>query len=255
MAGTAGAGIGRSGNEERDAVMSTSESEYCYLTLRDAKKSLNMRINLMAKVSKIGTVLKSRGSGPPPYIEAMSGDHLPSRDNAAQNGGERRPNKGARLDDAASTATSDSLIVLHKKFYFSNDLVATVPKKFDRACLPPPGYIAIYETSLRAGLRFLPLELIDIVPKCGVSLAQFSYRATSVTIGLIALFSDRGRYEARILKISSKVPELHVPVSKVAPKRQARGDDLESLKKKKLEGIVTNTNKAPLALPPPGCVF
>ncbi|KAH0470140.1 hypothetical protein IEQ34_001698 [Dendrobium chrysotoxum] len=50
------------GHEEQDAVMSTSESEYFYLTLRDAKKSLNMRINLMAKVSKIGTVLKSRGS-------------------------------------------------------------------------------------------------------------------------------------------------------------------------------------------------
>ncbi|KAL0927612.1 hypothetical protein M5K25_001803 [Dendrobium thyrsiflorum] len=50
------------GHEEQDAVMSTFESEYFYLTLRDAKKSLNMRINLMAKVSKIGTVLKSRGS-------------------------------------------------------------------------------------------------------------------------------------------------------------------------------------------------
>ncbi|XP_020593621.1 protection of telomeres protein 1a-like isoform X2 [Phalaenopsis equestris] len=42
--------------------MSTSEPDYFYLPLRDAKKSLNMRINLMAKVSKIGTVRKSRGS-------------------------------------------------------------------------------------------------------------------------------------------------------------------------------------------------
>lgn len=42
--------------------MTASESDYFYLPLRDAKKSLNMRINIMAKVSKIGTVLKSRGS-------------------------------------------------------------------------------------------------------------------------------------------------------------------------------------------------
>ncbi|KAH0451515.1 hypothetical protein IEQ34_018814 [Dendrobium chrysotoxum] len=90
----------------------------------------------------------------PPYIEAILVDHLPSRDHAAQNGGERRPNKGAKLDYVASTVTSDSLIVLHKKFHFPNDLVATVPKKFDRAYLPPSGYMAVYETSLQGGLRF-----------------------------------------------------------------------------------------------------
>ncbi|KAI0529140.1 hypothetical protein KFK09_001687 [Dendrobium nobile] len=54
--------LAEAGHEEQGAVMSTSESEYFYLTLRDAKKSLNRRINLMAKVSMIGTALKSRGS-------------------------------------------------------------------------------------------------------------------------------------------------------------------------------------------------
>ncbi|KAL0923347.1 hypothetical protein M5K25_007401 [Dendrobium thyrsiflorum] len=120
-------------------------------------------------------------------------DHHPSRDHAAENSGARRPHKGVTLDDGASFVTSDSVTVFHKKFHFPNDLVATVPKRSDRACLPPPGYIVVYETHLRAGLRFLPPpELIHIAARCGVSLAQLSYRATSVTIGLIAFFRDRG---------------------------------------------------------------
>ncbi|KAH0450255.1 hypothetical protein IEQ34_020947 [Dendrobium chrysotoxum] len=63
----------------------------------------------------------------------------------------------------------------------------------NRACLPPPGYLTISESSLRVGLRFPPpLELIDISVRCGVSLAQFSHRAMLVTMGLIAFFRDRG---------------------------------------------------------------
>ncbi|KAL0904668.1 hypothetical protein M5K25_026798 [Dendrobium thyrsiflorum] len=70
-----------------------------------------------------------------------------------------------------------------------------VPKRLDRACLPPPGYLTISESSLRAGLRFPPpLELIDISARCGVSLAQFSHIAMSVTMGLIAFFRDRGAF-------------------------------------------------------------
>ncbi|KAL0912757.1 hypothetical protein M5K25_016155 [Dendrobium thyrsiflorum] len=107
--------------------------------------------------------------------------------------GARRPHKGAVLDDGASSVTSDSLTVLHKKFHFPNALVATVPKRSDRASHPPPGYLVVYETHLRAGLRFPPPpELTDIVARSGVSIAQFSYRAMSVTIGLIGLFRDRG---------------------------------------------------------------
>ncbi|KAH0459775.1 hypothetical protein IEQ34_012589 [Dendrobium chrysotoxum] len=58
------------------------------------------------------------------------------------------PNKGARMDDVVSTVTSDSLIVLHKKFHFPNDPLATISKRSDQACLPPPGYMTIYEISL-----------------------------------------------------------------------------------------------------------
>ncbi|KAL0919384.1 hypothetical protein M5K25_011475 [Dendrobium thyrsiflorum] len=78
----------------------------------------------------------------------MSGEAHLSRDNS----GARRPHKGAVLDDRASSVTSDSLTVFHKKFHFPNDLVATVPKRSDRASHPPPGYIVVYETHLRAGL-------------------------------------------------------------------------------------------------------
>ncbi|KAL0912707.1 hypothetical protein M5K25_018699 [Dendrobium thyrsiflorum] len=119
----------------------------------------------------------------------MSGEPPLSKDNS----GARRLHKGAVLDDGASSVTSDSLTVFRKKFHFPNSLVATVPKRSDRASHPPPGYIVVYETHLRAGLRFPPPpELIDIVARCGVSIARFSHRAMSVTIGLIALFRDRG---------------------------------------------------------------
>ncbi|KAH0456954.1 hypothetical protein IEQ34_014861 [Dendrobium chrysotoxum] len=68
-----------------------------------------------------------------------------------------------------------------------------VPAKTDRACFPPPGYVTVYEFSLRAGLRFPPSsELIDILTICGVCLSQFSYRAMSIVMGLIVLFTDRG---------------------------------------------------------------
>ncbi|KAH0455126.1 hypothetical protein IEQ34_017050 [Dendrobium chrysotoxum] len=68
-----------------------------------------------------------------------------------------------------------------------------VPARTDRACFPPPGYVTVYEFSLRAGLRFPPSsELIDILTICGVCLSQFSYRAVSIVMGLIVLFRDRG---------------------------------------------------------------
>ncbi|KAH0460763.1 hypothetical protein IEQ34_008338 [Dendrobium chrysotoxum] len=108
----------------------------------------------------------------------MSGDHLPSRDPGvkgdpiAPHDGEQRPNKGAREDDASSTIMGDSLIVLHKKFHFLNDVVRAVPKGFDRTNLPPLGYLTIYETNLRVGLCFPPLvELIEISVWCGISLS------------------------------------------------------------------------------------
>ncbi|KAI0522350.1 hypothetical protein KFK09_004729 [Dendrobium nobile] len=120
----------------------------------------------------------------------MSGDHFPSRDSAVRENpvvppvGRRRPDKGARADDLASTVTSDSLIIFRKKFHFPNDVVAVAPKRSDRASVPPPGYLTICETHLRSGLRFpLPAELIEILMHCGVSISQFTYRGMSVTIG------------------------------------------------------------------------
>ncbi|KAH0450452.1 hypothetical protein IEQ34_021144 [Dendrobium chrysotoxum] len=68
-----------------------------------------------------------------------------------------------------------------------------VQARTDRPCFPPPGYVTVYEFSLRAGLRFPPSsELIDILTLCGVCLSQFSYRAMSIVMGLIVLFRDRG---------------------------------------------------------------
>ncbi|KAH0466944.1 hypothetical protein IEQ34_004182 [Dendrobium chrysotoxum] len=84
-------------------------------------------------------------------------------------------------------------MLLHKNFHIPNDMVTTVPKRSDRASLPPTGYLTVSETSLRAGLCFPPpAELVEILRRCRVCLSQFSYRAISVTVGLIDLFKDRG---------------------------------------------------------------
>ncbi|KAH0452878.1 hypothetical protein IEQ34_017202 [Dendrobium chrysotoxum] len=97
------------------------------------------------------------------------------------------------MDDVISTVTGDALLAFRKKFYFSNDMVVKVPARSDRACSPPPGFVTVYEFSLRAGLRFPPSpELSDILTICVVSLAQLSYRAISIIMGLIVLFRERG---------------------------------------------------------------
>ncbi|KAH0448518.1 hypothetical protein IEQ34_022318 [Dendrobium chrysotoxum] len=68
-----------------------------------------------------------------------------------------------------------------------------VPARSDHARFPPPRYVTVYESNLRAGLRFPPSpELINFLTICGVSLSQFSYRAMSIIMGLIVLFKDRG---------------------------------------------------------------
>ncbi|KAH0455943.1 hypothetical protein IEQ34_015975 [Dendrobium chrysotoxum] len=91
----------------------------------------------------------------------MSGDHLPSKNPAIRGDPiapydyEWGPNKEARVNETVSTVASDFLILFRKNFHFPNDVVTIVPKRSDRASLPPP-------------------------------------RAMSVTVGLIALFRDRG---------------------------------------------------------------
>ncbi|KAH0468129.1 hypothetical protein IEQ34_003162 [Dendrobium chrysotoxum] len=94
-----------------------------------------------------------------------------------------------RASSDASIITNDSLIDLHKKFHFLNDVVTAVPKMSDQAGLPPPGYLAICETGLHVSP---PVELIEILVWCWMTLSQFSYRSMSVTMGLIALFRDQG---------------------------------------------------------------
>ncbi|KAH0459577.1 hypothetical protein IEQ34_012391 [Dendrobium chrysotoxum] len=118
----------------------------------------------------------------------------PSKDRPAQRSEvSKRTQKAPKADDVIFTVTEDSFISFRKKFYFPNDLVMKVPARTDRACFPPPGYVTVYEFSLRAGLRFPPSsKLIDILTICGVCLSQFSYRAMSIVMGLIVLFRDRG---------------------------------------------------------------
>ncbi|KAH0466947.1 hypothetical protein IEQ34_004185 [Dendrobium chrysotoxum] len=107
--------------------------------------------------------------------------------------GIKKTYKATKTDDVVSTVTGDALLAFRKKYYFPNDMVVKVPARSDRACSPPLGFVTVYEFSLRAGLRFPPSpELSDILMICGVSLAQLSYRAMSIIMGLIVLFRDRG---------------------------------------------------------------
>ncbi|KAH0470460.1 hypothetical protein IEQ34_000183 [Dendrobium chrysotoxum] len=103
----------------------------------------------------------------------------PSEDSPAQRFEvSKRTQKAPKADDVISTITEDSFISFRKKIYFPDDLVMKVSARTDRVCFPPPGYVTVYEFSLRAGLRFPPSsELIDILTICGVCLSQFSYRA------------------------------------------------------------------------------
>ncbi|KAH0464886.1 hypothetical protein IEQ34_004989 [Dendrobium chrysotoxum] len=124
----------------------------------------------------------------------LASSKVPSEDRPAQRSEvPKRAQKAPKADDVISTVTEDSFISFRKKFHFPNDLVMKVPARTDRACFPPPGYVMVYEFSLRAGLRFPPSsELIDILTLCGVCLSQFSYRAMSIVMGMIVLFRDRG---------------------------------------------------------------
>ncbi|KAH0460652.1 hypothetical protein IEQ34_011315 [Dendrobium chrysotoxum] len=99
----------------------------------------------------------------------LASSKVPSEDRPAQRSEvPKRAQKAPKADDVISTVTEDSFISFRKKFHFPNDLVMKVPARTDRACFPPPGYVTVYEFSLRAGLRFPPSsELIDILTLCG----------------------------------------------------------------------------------------
>ncbi|KAH0449086.1 hypothetical protein IEQ34_022886 [Dendrobium chrysotoxum] len=119
---------------------------------------------------------------------STKGDHF-----VARREGVKKTYKATKTDDVVSTVTGDALLAFRKKYYFPNDMVVKVPARSDRACSPPLRFVTVYEFSLRAGLRFPPSpELSDILMICGVSLAQLSYRAMSIIMGLIVLFRDRG---------------------------------------------------------------
>ncbi|KAH0459069.1 hypothetical protein IEQ34_011883 [Dendrobium chrysotoxum] len=205
-------------------------------------------------------------------------------DPATPNDGERKPNKGARVDEVVSTVTIDSLIILYKKFHFSNDLIVTIPKRSDRACLPQGTWLStrpICESKwldfhtrdpsrswasafffvkndwgliekwekikdlpapLQVGeediLRILNILDIEYILYEVYYLNKFIEEEFLLKVGLSF---QAGRPDARMLKKSSKVLEPHALASKIAPKRQERGDNPQaSLKKNKLDGVATS---------------
>ncbi|KAH0449712.1 hypothetical protein IEQ34_020404 [Dendrobium chrysotoxum] len=118
-------------------------------------------------------------------VEVEIGDHISTKNLSAKEDrpvarseGLKKTHKATKTDDVISIITDYSLITFRKKIHFPNDMVMKVPTRSDR----------VYEFSLRAGLRFPPSpELIDIFMICGVSLAQLSYRAMPIIMGLIIM--------------------------------------------------------------------
>ncbi|KAH0449736.1 hypothetical protein IEQ34_020428 [Dendrobium chrysotoxum] len=223
-----------------------------------------------------------KGENPTLRDLVIKGDSHP----AAQNDGERRTNKRAKLDDAMSTVTSDSLTSLHKKLHFPNNLMTVIPKRSDRAFLPPPRSkwldIHTQDSSMSCASAFfimkndwglikkwekmkdLPATLyvgekvilrIPNIPDIEHLLYEVCYLNRFIEeefLVKVGLSFQAWRCDARILKKSSKFIEPSAPASKVSPKRQARGDDPQALlKKKRLERV------ARLHLSPPlsSCVF
>ncbi|KAI0486580.1 hypothetical protein KFK09_029328 [Dendrobium nobile] len=64
----------------------------------------------------------------------------------------------------------------------------------------------------------------------------------------VGLLVHAERSDARMLKPTSKIPEVSATVPKAATKRHARGEDPQALKKKKLEGVATS-KAAPVSSP------
>ncbi|KAH0464835.1 hypothetical protein IEQ34_004938 [Dendrobium chrysotoxum] len=156
-----------------------------------------------------------------------------------------------------------------------------VPKRSDQACLPPPGYMTISESSLQARLRFPPpLELIDISTTCE-GLTEKWGRMKDLPVPLyieeedirrilnipnvehllfkihyltkyieeeflfkVMLLIQARKSEAKMLKKSSKVQEPPAPSSKVLSKQKSN-DPQALLKKKKLERISISINQVP----------
>ncbi|KAH0466488.1 hypothetical protein IEQ34_003726 [Dendrobium chrysotoxum] len=98
-----------------------------------------------------------------------------------------------RFDDVASTITSNSLAMIHKKFHLPNEMLIIAPKRSDRAHAPPSGLAAVYEMVLHASLRFPPApKFLDIFKACGVTLPQFLCRAITLIVGLVVFFRECG---------------------------------------------------------------
>ncbi|KAL0905902.1 hypothetical protein M5K25_024350 [Dendrobium thyrsiflorum] len=122
--------------------------------------------------------------------------------------GDRKRSHGA-IDDVVSTITSDGLAVISKKLHIPNEVLIIAPKKSDRVHAPPSGFIAVYEMTLRSGLRFPPLpELLRIFEACGVFLPQFLCRAITIMVGLAVFFRERGailtvEYLSKMCKFTS----------------------------------------------------
>ncbi|KAH0457207.1 hypothetical protein IEQ34_015114 [Dendrobium chrysotoxum] len=137
-----------------------------------------------------------------------------------------------RSDNVASTITSDSLVVIRKKFHVPNDVLIIAPKRIDRAHAPSQGFIAVYEMTLRAGLRFPPApELLDIFKACGIALPQFLCRAITIIVGLIT-----ERSNATQLKKSERVHETTSTVLKHSASHPSEGQrvtNFSSQKKRK----------------------
>ncbi|KAH0462169.1 hypothetical protein IEQ34_009744 [Dendrobium chrysotoxum] len=162
-----------------------------------------------------------------------------------------------------------------------------VPARSDHACFPPPGYVTVYEFSLRAGLQFPPAsELIDILTIYGNdwNLQEKREKLKELPVPLhigaedllrilklpnldalhyevrylnryideeylfnVVLSTQAGRSYAQMLKKSIRVPEV-VP-QKSHSKLPGREEGLQASRKKKVDEVLTVVSKGPQVSP------
>ncbi|KAH0451946.1 hypothetical protein IEQ34_019245 [Dendrobium chrysotoxum] len=150
-----------------------------------------------------------------------------------------------KADDVASIITSDSLIIVRKKFHFPNDLVMKVPKKPDRFYSPAPGFLTnllekwekLKDLSIPLHVRVEDLLMMLNLPDVDILHYEVHYLTIYVNeeyLFKMGLYTQAGRSHTYMLKNSAKVMEVVIHTLKVSPKRSGNQSDPKAFKKKKL---------------------
>lgn len=89
------------------------------------------------------------------------------------------PNRGGsavgKVETYVSSLKSKDLSQISRAYNFPPSAILAVPRKEDRACWPPLGFVTVYEDSLRGGLHVpYPTIYSEVQYHLGIPVAQLS---------------------------------------------------------------------------------